>query len=242
MADTRLCIQYSEISPGILVTLSAEDRKYLFKVLRCTTGDTLSVIDGKGKIYRARILNKKTLEILYEKDSCIEKAFRAVLCQGLLKGDKMEMVVQKATEIGVKKIIPFVSERCIVRHTRKIERWKKIAKEATEQSGRSIVPEINEVVNFSDLIKQAENGILFWEKSGSESLVQAISELIVEKPLFLFIGPEGGFSPEEVQMAEKRGIKIVSLGKRILRAETASIVSLAIVNFLLQMRIEKIKL
>lgn len=241
MTDTRLCIEYSEISPGILITLSAEDRKYLFKVLRHSVGDTLCVIDGKGKIYRARILNKKTLEILYEKDFPIEDAFSTILCQGLLKGDKMDMVVQKATEIGVKKIIPFVSERCIVRYTRKIARWRKIAKEATEQSNRISVPEINEVVNFSDLIKQVENGILFWEKAKT-SLIQVISELPSEKPVFLFIGPEGGFTQQEVELAKKRGIKIASLGRSILRAETASIVSLAIVNFLLQMRIEKIKL
>lgn len=241
MTDTRICIQYSEISPGVLITLSGEDRKYLFKVLRYSTGDTLSVTDGKGKVYRARILNKKTLEILYEANSCAEDAFPTVLCQGLLKGNKMELVIEKATEIGVRKIIPFVSERCIVRHTRKIERWRRIAKEATEQSGRSIVPEINEVVDFSDLIKQAEKGILFWEKAKT-SLIQTASELTPDKPVFLFIGPEGGFSAQEVELAKKRGIKIATLGRSILKAETASIVSLAIVNFLLQTKLEKIRL
>uniref|UniRef100_A0A7C4EPI7 Ribosomal RNA small subunit methyltransferase E n=1 Tax=Thermodesulfovibrio aggregans TaxID=86166 RepID=A0A7C4EPI7_9BACT len=241
MSDTRLCIQYAEIFPSTLIALSAEDRKYLFKVLRYSAGDTLSVIDGKGKIYRARVIDKKTLEILYEERHYQEDIFSIFLCQGLLKGERMEMVIQKATEIGVKKIIPFVSERCIIKHTRKIERWKKIAKEATEQSGSITVPEINEMVNFSDLIKQAENGILFWENSEA-SLMQAVLELTPDRPIFLFIGPEGGFSPEEIQLAEKRGMKIASLGKRILRAETASIVSLALVNFLLQVKIEKIKL
>lgn len=101
----------------------------------------------------------------------------------------MDMIIEKATELGVKKIIPFVSDRCIVRHTRKIGRWEKIAKEASEQSHRSIVPEISNVINFSELIKNIDNGILFWEKATSP-LIQTISEVNHDKNIFLLIDPK----------------------------------------------------
>lgn len=232
MSTPRLCIQYSEIFPGKLIELSKEDQKYLFNVLRCHKGDTISIFDGKGKNFQSRIVNQKTVEILWQEELHTEDAFSIVLCQALLKGEKMEIVIEKATELGVKKIIPFISKRCVVKETRKIERWRKIAKEATEQSLRSIVPEISDVIPFWDLIKSIDNGILFWERA-TMPLIQTIS-LDYDKEIFLLIGPEGGFTEEEVNMAEERNIKIASLGKRILKAETASIVSVALTSFLLQ--------
>ncbi|MEN2993783.1 MAG: 16S rRNA (uracil(1498)-N(3))-methyltransferase [Thermodesulfovibrio sp.] len=233
MSQIRLCIPNRQIYPGILLELSNEEKRYLFNVLRCHPGDTLSIFDGKGKSFQAKIVDSKTIHILKEENLSTEDDFSIVLCQALLKGEKMDMVIEKATELGVKKIIPFVSSRCIVRHTRKIERWMKIAKEASEQSLRSIVPEISEVISFSELIQSIENGILFWEKANIP-LIQAISNINREKAIFLLVGPEGGFTQEEIIIAEKRGIKIISLGRRILRAETASLVSVALVSFLLQ--------
>lgn len=233
MSKPRLCIQYSEIFPGKFIELSKEDRKYLFSVLRLERGDILSVFDGKGKNFLARIVDNSTVEILQEEEINSEDAFSIVLCQGLLKGEKMEMVIEKTTELGVKKIIPFVSKRCVVKQTRKIERWRKIAKEASEQSLRTIVPEITDVIDFSQLINTIQNGILFWERA-TMPLIQTISALNPDEDIFLLIGPEGGFAPEEVTLAEKRNIKIASLGKRILKAETSSIVSVALTSFLLQ--------
>lgn len=227
----RICIQCSEITPQGFINISDEDRKYLFNVLRCSPGDLITVIDGKGKSFKVKIINKKTLHILYEENSNTEDSFTIVLCQALLKGEKMDIVIEKATELGVKKIIPFVSERCIVKYTYKLERWRKIAKEATEQSGRTIIPQINNVIQFYDLIKSVENGILFWEKE-TQPLIHVVSGIDLEKPIFLLIGPEGGFTSNEVNEAEKRGIETASLGKRVLKAETASIVSVAIISFL----------
>lgn len=235
MSQIRLCIQRCEIFPGKHLELSKEERKYLFNVLRCHPGDTLSVFDGKGKSFHARIVDLKTIEIFKEEELYTEDPFSIILCQALLKGEKMDMIIEKATELGVKKIIPFVSDRCIVRYTRKVERWMKIAKEAAEQSGRSIVPEIDNVITFSELIKTVDNGILFWEKATSP-LIQTISDLN-NKKIFLLLGPEGGFSKEEVNMAEEMNIKTASLGKRILKAETASIVSVALTSFLLQWKL-----
>lgn len=229
----RLCIQYSELSSGKVLELSLEDRKYLFNVLRCLPGTKIFVTDGKGQAFLAKILNKKHIEIIETVETCTEEDFSLILCQGLLKGEKMDMVVQKATELGVKKIIPFVSERSVVKNTKKISRWQKIAKEAAEQSGRTVVPEIAEVINFYDLINETKAGILFWEKE-TASLLEVLSHFNKKTQIFLFIGPEGGFSLQEVKEAEKKGIFIASLGKRILRAETASIASISIVSFLLQ--------
>ena len=233
MSARRICIQSSYIAPGVLLNLSMEDRKYLFNVMRCSHGDLISVTDGRGKSFKAKIINKATIEIIHEEELFTEDDFSIVLCQGILKGEKMETVIQKATELGVKKIVPFISERCVIRHTTKLERWKKIAKEATEQSGRSIIPEISDVINFSDLIKHIDNGIIFWEKERLP-LIQSIHEINHKNSLFLLIGPEGGFSSEEVKQASEKGLKVASLGKRTLRAETASIVSVGIVSFLMQ--------
>ncbi|ODA44682.1 Ribosomal RNA small subunit methyltransferase E [Thermodesulfovibrio sp. N1] len=233
MTEIRLTISYTEIFPNKIVEISKEDRNYIFNVLRFKIGNSIIVIDGKGKSFKAKIIDKNKLEIIEEDKKDIEDPFSLILCQALLKGEKMDMIIQKATELGVKKIIPFVSERCILKNTNKIERWRKIAKEASEQSGRNFVPEISDLTNFENLINKIDNGLLFWEKE-ENSLISLIKELDISKPIFLLIGPEGGFSEKEILNAKERGIKTASLGKRILRAETASIVSLSILNFLLQ--------
>lgn len=232
MTEIRLIIQYVEVSPGKIIELSKDDKKYIFRVLRSSPGDLIFISDGKGKEFHARILDKNHLEIIKE-FKYTEEYPNLTLCQALLKGEKMDFVIQKSAELGVKRIIPFVSERCILKNTNKLERWRKIAKEATEQSGGLTVPEIDSLKTFDNLINSIENGLLFWEKT-EISLIDAFCELNPSKPIFLIVGPEGGFSSEEVKKALTKGIKIASLGKRILRAETASIISLSLVNFLSQ--------
>jgi len=233
MTEIRLNISYTEIFPNKIVEISKEDRKYIFNVLRLKIGNSIIVIDGKGKSFEAKIIDKNKLEIIEEDKKNIEDPFSLILCQALLKGEKMDMIIQKTTELGVKKIFPFVSERCILKNTNKIERWRKIAKEASEQSGRNFVPEITDLTNFENLISKIDNGLLFWEKE-EKPLISLIKELDISKPIFLLIGPEGGFSEKEILNVREKGIKTASLGRRILRAETASIVSLSILNFLLQ--------
>lgn len=234
MSKIRLCIDYQELSRGLTATISREDSNYLFNVMRCKVGQKISLTDGKGKNYLGEIVDKNTVLVLDEEHYCVEDSFDLVLCQALLKADKMDLVVQKATELGVKKIIPFVTERCVVKRTNKIQRWRRIAKEATEQSLRSILPQIENIKSFKDLIETIEeNGILFWEKA-SEGLIEVITKLDINKPVYLIVGPEGGFSEKEVQQAKMKGLHITSLGKRILRAETASVVAVGILSFLIQ--------
>lgn len=231
MTEIRLIINYAEVSPGAIIDLSKEDKKYLFNVLRCSTGENILILDGRGRSFHAKIVDKNHIEILEENEHLREDKLNLILCQALLKGEKMDFIIQKATEIGVKKIIPFISERCIIKKTNKIERWRRIAKESSEQSGRLTIPEINSIEKFEDLIEIVNNGILFWEKART-SLIDAFINLNISEPIFLIIGPEGGFSSEEVNGALKRQIAIASLGNRILRADTAAIVSLSLVSFL----------
>lgn len=233
MSEIRLIIDYAEVFTGKIIELSKGDKKYLFNVLRFSPGGIVLILDGKGKSFKAKIIDKNHIEILSEDEHIKEDSLNLILCQSLLKGEKMDFIIQKSTELGVKKIIPFISERCVVKNTYKIERWKKIAKESSEQSGRLTVPEISSILAFDDLIKSIDNGLLFWEK-GQNSLIDALFKLNLSNPMFLIIGPEGGFSSDEAKKALNKGIKIASLGKRILRADTAAIFSLSIVSFLLQ--------
>lgn len=232
MSETRLIILYEEVSSGRVITLSEEDKRYLFKVLRLKPGDPLTVGDGKGNRFIAKIANTEKIEVL-DKLADYDNQFKLILCQALLKGEKNELIVEKATELGVKKIIPFVSERCVRRDTNKIERWRKIAKEASEQSRRSTVPEISQIIDFKELIEKVDNAILFWEKE-KEGLLKKLSQLDMDRDICFIIGPEGGFSEEEVFKAKDKGIHTASLGSRPLRAETAAVAATAVLSFLIE--------
>lgn len=225
------------------IRLSDEKSHYLISALRCNIGDKISVIDGKGKAYEAEVseISKKNvfINILCEIQLDRESTLNLVLCQGILKGEKMDIVIQKAAELGVKEIIPLITERCLVKETRKVKRWQKIAEESAEQCGRAVIPLIHEPVDIRSLNivnnEEKMNGFIFWEEGGLH-LREAFNRLapvsLSTAPVFIIIGPEGGFTEEEVNLTEKCGLIRTSLGKRILRAETASIVSIALVQFL----------
>ncbi len=241
----RIYIPPEDIEKQQGIKLNADKSHYLTSVLRCKRGDRISVVDGKGKACEAEIveISKKHvfINILSETALDTESALNLILCQGIPKGEKMDMVVQKATELGVKEIIPLITERCVVKETRKVKRWQKIAEEAAEQCGRTIIPTVHEPVEFRLLFtvhcSQQMNGFIFWEEGGL-SLKDAISKLAIHpfthSPIHLLVGPEGGFTSEEVKLAEDHGFIRTTLGKRTLRAETAAIVSVALVQFLLE--------
>ncbi len=217
-----------------------EKAHYLFSVLRCKTGERLIVTDEKGCSYTAEILlaTKKEVAINITGDYILdtESSLDIILVQGLLKGEKMDFVIQKTTELGVSAIIPVITERSQLRKTRKHPRWKKIAEEASRQSGRTKVPEILETCSFKDIfdipVLISGKGIIFWEQRG-EKLPAVASRLSAADKIILIIGPEGGFSEEEVFLASEKGFFTATLGSRILRAETASIAAVAIIQFAL---------
>jgi len=234
------------------VTISGEKARYLISVLRCNVGDSIQILDGEGSLYKAKISeieNKKISADLVEKVSLnTESPLNLVLIQGILKGEKMDLIIQKATELGVKEIIPAITERSQVRHTRKVERWKKIAEEASRQSGRSEIPVIHEPVEFSSWFttqgSQSLNGFIFWEEGGirmqdarykmqDKNNHESCILNHVSATCYVAIGPEGGFARKEARLAESKGLVVTSFGKRILRAETAAISAVTLVQFLL---------
>ncbi len=255
----RIFIPPEDITARRGIRLSRAKSHYLTSVLRCRQGDTVTVIDGSGKTYRAEIAKitnstvPKGRKPLYEAGKEVfidimellpetESVQPIVLCQGVLKGEKMDTVVQKTTELGVREIFPIVTERCLVRETRKVERWQKIAEEASEQSCRATIPCVHGPVYLDDFFEDSragaflKRGFIFWEKEGM-SLKEAIRQIDLaapESPVYLFIGPEGGFTEREVRYTEAKGLVVATLGKRILRAETAAIVSVALLQFLLE--------
>src|SRR4030065_1636985 len=172
------------------ISVTGEKAKYLATILRCKKGDELIVFDGKGNCLRTTILKADKKEIFAEVSetfSCnTESPIDIILVQGLLKGQKMDMVIQKATELGVREIQPVITERSQPRETRKVVRWQKIAEEASRQSGRSVIPLINEPINFKDYLSLlvtrhssiSLRGLIFWEEGGL-SLKEAVHKISI---------------------------------------------------------------
>lgn len=227
------------------IKLNADKSHYLISVLRSKKGDRMEIIDGKGKAYRAEVVEISRgnvfVDITGEISADTESVLNLIICQGILKGEKMDLVIQKATELGVKEIFPIITERCLVRETRKTKRWQKIAEEAAEQCGRTMVPVIHEPVEFGSWFiahsSKQMNGFVFWEEGGlplSETISRLPVHTFTDSPIYLFIGPEGGFIAEEVKLAEEHGLIRTTLGKRTLRAETAAIVAIALVQSMIE--------
>ena len=163
-----------------------------------------------------------------------ESTLDHILFQGLLKGEKMDLVVQKATELGVKEIVPLITERSQIRETRKLQRWQKIAEEASRQCCRNRVPLIHEPKTLEAAISshQFSGGIICWEQEGAP-FSAALDAFRGADKIVVCIGPEGGFSEKEIRAAEARNFVVASLGKRILRAETAALTAVALTQFVL---------
>lgn len=226
------------------VHISGEDARYLTTVLRCGRGQDLEILDGKGRSFKAKIVSLTRKEVVAEvigsTRTNTESPLDLILIQGLLKGEKMDFVVQKTTELGIREIIPVVTERSQVKETRKTTRWRKIALDAARQCGRSAAPILHEPVLFQDLLSakpgcgpcvQGKKGLLFWEEGGM-ALKEVRAKAGECASMVVAVGPEGGFTEGESKLAESRGFLIASLGNRILRAETAAVTATAIIQFL----------
>jgi len=222
------------------ISITDEKAHHLTSVLRCRKGDELIVFDGKGNCFRTTILKADRREVIADvikRFPCdTESHINITLVQGILKGEKMDIIIQKTTELGVNEIIPVVTERSQLRETRKVTRWRKIAEEGSRQSGRSVVPVIREPVEFKKYFanqKYKFQGFIFFEEDGMK-LFEALSSF-VSRPssVSVLIGPEGGFTKEEITLATEWGLHVISLGKRILRAETAAISAITLIQYLL---------
>jgi 16S rRNA (uracil1498-N3)-methyltransferase len=222
------------------VTVTGDAFDHLCRVLRLDVQDSVLVFDGAGREYEARIVRRalESAELLLGPARTVPPpALALTLIVGLPKGDKMDLVVQKATELGVTAIAPAVTARSIPRRDasrgeKQLARWRKIAAEAARQSGRGEVPRVDAEAPLAQAIARLTPGgarLMFWEAAEAPALR---SRLPAEKPVraAVLIGPEGGLAPEEVVLARRQGFEPVSLGARILRAETAAIAVVAVLG------------
>ena len=216
--------------------LSGDDAKHAVQVLRMRKGDFAVICDGKGSDFLAQLEYSGAecvFSVLEKTANEAEPNVHLRLFQAMPKSDKMEFIVQKAVECGACEIIPFFSKRCVSRPDKKqmqkkIERYRRIAYEAAKQCGRGVIPTIGDAVEFSELLDMfsAENtGILFYE-CAELSLKEAVPEL--KQNIDIIIGSEGGFEEYEAAQLAQRGFIPVSLGKRILRCETAPIAAISV--------------
>lgn len=226
---------FTETPAGDTVILTGEDAAHISRSLRLRPGEELDICDGKGTDYRCRILSvgeSVEMEILDRYPSETEPKVRLILYQACPKGDKMELIIQKAVELGAYAVVPVLTDRCISRPdgksmAKKLVRYQKIAEEAAKQSGRGIIPEIRPLVTLRQAAEFYEGkGIVFYEKGG-----ERLNQLITgdEETISLFVGSEGGFAAEEIEALEMKGVLSATLGKRILRCETAPLCGLSVV-------------
>jgi len=230
---------------GKKIYAEGEVGHHIIDVMRLGEGDSVTVFDGTGKEYKGTIAstgNKRVvIDILEinttEKDSIVNIS----LAQAIPKKDKMDMIIQKATELGAVEILPFESSRTIVRargerRQRKIERWRKIALEASKQCGRAELPKVADVVRFEavlGLLPEYDLAVMPCLSGESIPLKSALRNVNKPKKVLAIIGPEGGFTEDEIEKAGGKGAVLVSLGGLVLRSDTAAIATLSILNHVL---------
>lgn len=226
---------------GSLVVLSASETHHLANVLRLEVGDQAFVFDGLGREYRCRVAGlrdkRATLEIVAAVTGRVESPMRLTLAQALAKAEKFDLIVQKATELGVSSIVPLVTRRSEVKLTgeaaaKRLKRWRQISLEASKQCGRRTLVEIRDPLAAKDLpshVHKSETVFVFSERDGAP-ITKVLPPTPASMSVSAVIGPEGGWSDEEVELFEQAAFEIVTLGPRILRTETAAIVAIALLQ------------
>lgn len=217
---------------------------HLHRVLRLGPGDRVTIFDDTGwehdAVIRQISLQAGELDILRSYEAETESALAITLALGLTKGEKMDWVIGKATELGVQSIVPFVSAHAVpkldsAKIAKRTERWRNIALSAAKQSGRSRAPEIVSLCDYAEIIDRPFNRalrVLFWEREVKRSLRHVHERHPDLKSVLLMVGPEGGLSVREAELAEEHGFEVVHLGRRILRAETAAVTVTSLAQFL----------
>ena len=232
------------LETGAVCAAAADQARYLKTVLRMREGDSLLIFNGTGWEYKA-VIRRRTVEgmelEITGRRALPSAEIHVTLCQAVPKVEKMDGIIRHATELGAERIVPFLAERSVPRWRpeqlpRKRERWQKIAVEASRQCGRPDIPEIGEIVTFERMLRDVpESGLRLipWEeetKTGIREILRDPARSGI-KEFVLVIGPEGGFSAGEIELARQAGFLSVSLGKRVLRVETASLAVLAVLQY-----------
>jgi len=225
-----------------MLKIEGDEVRHIRKVLRLKRGDEIVVFNGSGKEYGGTIVEEgpSSVVIMIQNifSSKTESQLEITLAQSLLKGDKMDYLIQKATELGAKEIIPFFSSRSVPlleksRRLKRYHRWERIAVEASKQCGRGVVLKIEPLQDYSEILRTASPDslrLILWEREGVR-LKEALERSKEKTKIFFIIGPEGGLSEEEVDQAKRNGFTPVTLGRRILRSETASLCLVSILQY-----------
>jgi 16S rRNA (uracil1498-N3)-methyltransferase len=225
---------------GDVVELDGGDAHKIVHVLRMREGDEIEIVDSAAQRFSAALAidGRSVRAMLSERKASARRVLPQItVAQGVPKGQKMDFVVEKLTELGAARIIPLQSERTVVTDVgeNKLERWRRLAKTAAQQCGRDDIPEIVPPQRFADLCASFANYdlVLFpWELAAGAPLRERLPELVAAATSILIaIGPEGGFSHVEAEAAESAGAQLISLGSRILRTETAALVVLALIAY-----------
>lgn len=234
-----------------LLTITGPEVNHIRNVMRLKPGEEISVsIGGDGKEYRYGIESYTEDSVLcrlrFVKDKEVELPVKVLLFQGLPKADKMDLIVQKAVELGAAEIIPVSMERCVVKldagkAAKKTARWQTIAESAASQSRRSMIPRVLAPMSMKEAVEyakeQTEVRVIPYELQEDDGSVKQYLESLREgQSVSIFIGPEGGFAPGEVELAKEAGIRPISLGRRILRTETAGLAILSWLIYILEIQ------
>lgn len=232
------------------VRIFGEDVNHMVNVLRMKQGEAFMANDGCGKEYYCILEQLRTDDVLakiaYVRAGEQELPCPITLYQGLPKGDKLELIIQKTVELGVTRIVPVSMKRCVVKlDEKKAEskraRWQAISEAAAKQSGRGIIPEVSRPMSFKEAMREASEAdvkLFPYELAGEESPMavtrERLSAICPGQSVAVFIGPEGGFDDAEVELARETGYEPITLGKRILRTETAGLYVLSVLGYLLE--------
>ena len=229
------------------IHITGSDVNHISNVLRMKTGEELWISDGSKYEYRCTIESfepdEVLLHIVYSQEPEYELPCRIYLFQGLPKADKIELIIQKAVELGAYEIIPVETKRCVVKldgrkSAKKTARWQQIAESAAKQSKRMLIPNVHEVLTFREALKYAESmdvRLVPYELArGMQETKEILAGIEPGQSVGIFIGPEGGFEEKEIEAAIEGGAKPITLGKRILRTETAGLAILSVLMFQLE--------
>ena len=244
-------MQHFFVTPDMVndteIYIEGQDVNHMKNVLRMKIGEQVEISDGNNLRYLCEVSEyeqeRAVLRIVERKEADTELTSRLYLFQGLPKNDKMELIVQKAVELGAYEIIPVSMKRCVVKlddkkAAKKVERWNNISESAAKQAGRSIIPEVTEVLSYEQALKKAKELdvvlVPYELAKGMSETKQILATIQPRQSVGIFIGPEGGFEREEVEKAMESGAKPVTLGRRILRTETAGLTMLSVLMFQLE--------
>ena len=234
----------SESINGNIITLNANDSKHIKTVLRSKIGEKIVICDKNGLDYLCELVSlnsEVTAKIINKTENISEPKTKITLFQGLPKADKMELIIQKSVELGINSIVPIKTSRTIVKlennADKKLQRWQKISEAAAKQSERGKIPKIENILNFKEAIKYAilnfDNVIIAYENEHKNRIREFISNFS-GKSIAVFVGAEGGFEEDEIEYAKENNVKIITLGNRILRTETAGFTILTILLYELE--------